>query len=296
MPDPHLVALSGFGSSPLSIYLHEDLFNDSNQVTIPPSKKLIALITAKEVLALTSSGGSNMDFCNLMPTPPPLLALTIISSMLMTSEDLFIECLTAIKAFDSTHEDNPTFHKAPLSRKRVIQFLWVAANSSISLVVLIPHDSGHTKKFKDDIQENFIISSSLLSPNPTTVSGPSDSTLSSLLGSIKNLTNHLELDYESRKSDKTNKKNTFSKLPESSQSTILLASSKYGTQERTTMNPELEKCLQQSSLSNARTHINQSLASFGYQLDVSSILVTATKAGNLIWTRSSQLPKKSLIF
>ena len=70
MQSPQIVALSGFGSSPTSIRLHDELFDDSDQVTVPSWKKLEALTSAKEVLSLRSIGGSQMDFRNLMATPP----------------------------------------------------------------------------------------------------------------------------------------------------------------------------------------------------------------------------------
>ena len=73
MPKPHIVALSGFGSSPISIRLHDELFDDSDQVIVPPWKKLEALTSAKEVLALKSTGGSSMDFRNILAVPPSWL-------------------------------------------------------------------------------------------------------------------------------------------------------------------------------------------------------------------------------
>jgi len=207
-----------------------------------------------------------------------------------------IDCLTAIKAFDTTYKDDADFSLASISCRRLVQFLWAAANNHLNIVVSIPHDTGYTKKFKDELQEKFILGSSLISPNPGSLAAQSDATLSGLSGSIRTLTDHLELDCESRKTDKADEKIKFSKLPESLQSIILKASSKSSFNERIVVSPELEKCLQQSSLSRARTHINQSLASFGCQLDASSMLVAAIMAEDLIWTRSSKLPKKIIIF
>ena len=165
MPKPHIVALSGFGSSPISIRLHDELFDDSDQVIVPPWKKLEALTSAKEVLALKSTGGSSMDFRNILAVPP-LLAHSITSSISLAPEDLLIDCLSAINAFDTTHKDDSDFPLASTSCRRAIQFLWAAANNHLNIVVSIPHDAGHTKKFKDDLQDKFILASSFISPNP----------------------------------------------------------------------------------------------------------------------------------
>ena len=61
-------------------------------------------------------------------------------------------------------------------------------------------------------------------------------------------------------------------------------------------NPHLETFLQQTTISRARTHLNQTLASYSCHIDASSVLVASIMAGDLIWTQSSHLPEKLTVF
>ena len=227
---------------------------------------------------------------------PPLLTLPIISVTSMRPCDLCVDCITAIIAFDTLHKDDSSFPDAASSCRKIIQFLWAAAHDLISITVSITQNSGLVKNFKDKLQDKFILSKSISPPDSSKVSGPSDATLSTLSGSIQHLTSHLEKDSDDKKANKESKKNKFAKLPESSQRLILFASSKSETQERPTVNPEFEKFLEQTSLSRARTHLNQVLSSFGCHIDANPILVASIMAGDLIWTKTSHTPEKFTIF
>ena len=112
---------------------------------------------------------------------------------------------------------------------------------------------------------------------------------------ISKLTDRLEKDSSEKSQDKAEKKEKFTKLPTSSQSTILLASSSSTTVARTVANPELDLLLQQSSLSRARTYLNQTLTSFNCRIDASSLLTATVMAGDLVWSRCSHTPEKFII-
>ena len=58
----------------------------------------------------------------------------------------------------------------------------------------------------------------------------------------------------------------------------------------------IEKFLQQSTISRARTHLNQTLSSYGCHINASSVFAASITAGDLIWTQSSHLPEKLTIF
>lgn len=116
-------------------------------------------------------------------------------------------------------------------------------------------------------------------------------------GSILHSMSHLEKDSTSRLSNKDAKKSKVSKLPQSSQLTILYASYIKQSIKHTIVNPEFTKILEQTSISRTRKlHINQVMASFRYSIDVCSIIVASITTGNLIWTRSSQTPEEFTIF
>ena len=106
----------------------------------------------------------------------------------------------------------------------------------------------------------------------------------------------METDSETKKADKEDKKDKFKKLPFSSQQTILFASSTSATMERSDPNPSFESFLLQSTLSRARTHLNQVLSSYGCQFEATSILVASIMAGDLIWTKTSHTSEKFTIF
>jgi hypothetical protein len=209
---------------------------------------------------------------------------------------MIVDFITACKAYDTVHAADATFPESLTACKRILYFLWGAANKKLPVTVFIPQSDGIVKQYLNDLEGKHILSSTLAAPAPAAVTGPSDSTLSALAGNIKNLTSRMETDSDSKKSEKEEKKDKFKKLPASSQQTILFASSPTPHNERTEPHPTFEAFLQQSTLSRARTHLNQVLASFGCQIDVSSILVATIMAGDLIWTKTSHTPEKFTVF
>ena len=296
VPKKMIVGLAGFGASARSVRFDNDVFDDYEKVNIPTITNILKCTTSQSVRDLQSPKNQNIAYLRSIIAIPPFLSLAAITSTSLKPEDLSVEFITAIKAYDTLHKDDKKFPKASLNCKRILQFLWAATHNLLELTITITQESGQIRKFKEDLHEKYILPNSLQGPNPSSVIGPSDATLSSLSGSIVHLTSHLEKDSTSRQSDKDAKKNKFSKLPESSQSTILYASSINASTERSIVNPEFTKLLEQTSISRARTHINQVMASYGCQIDVCSILVASITAGDLIWTRSSQTPEKFTIF
>ena len=295
-PKTMMVGLVGFGSSARPVRFDNNIFDEHVNINSPTINNMLKCATPKCIMDLGSPSTQNTTSFRSLIAIPPLLSLAVMSSPSYLPEELMVDCIVAIKAFDVLHKDDKEFPKASTACKRILQFLWAASHNLLELTISITQDSAHITKFNEDLHEKHILTGTLQNPNPSSVIGPSDATLSSLSGSIVHLTSHLEKDSSSRQSDKEANKNKFSKLPESSQSTILYASSINGSAERTIVNPEFAKLLEQTSISRARTHLNQVMASYGCQIDVCSILVASITAGDLIWTRSSLTPEKFTIF
>ena len=90
MPTKMLVALSRFDSSPLSIYLDNNLFDKIYDVAVPPWENLYKIQTPDQVTYLFPTKGPTITFRNLIPIPP-LLNLTIISDTSRKPDDLCIK-------------------------------------------------------------------------------------------------------------------------------------------------------------------------------------------------------------
>ena len=157
---------------------------------------------------------------------------------------------------------------------------------------MVPQSDGIAKQVLDDMTEKHILSNNIAPPNPNNVAGPSDATFNSLAGNIHILTNRLKTETKEKKAEKDNKKDKFKKLPSSYQQIFLFASAFSANSERVFPYSDLEAFLPETTLSRARTHLNQVLSSFGCQIDAISILVAAIMAGDIIWIKTSYLPEK----
>ena len=296
MPDSVVVALKGFSSLPVILRLDDDFLTDTDSTRVPSWSAIEALTTPDQVSSTVPDARNTMTTFRNIIAIPPFLAKTITSSTSMDPADILIDCLTSMKAFDTAHAADADFPASMTTCRRIIYFLYAVAHSIITPVVTIIPSNGPASQFLTDIQDRNILTSTAPTPSAGAVSGPSDKTLSNLAGNIQNLTSRLETDSKTKQSDKDDKKDKFNKLPSSSQRTILYASMKADGVECTKVNPELESFLQQTSLSRARTHLNQVLASFGCQIDASSILVASIMAGDFLWSRTSHVPEKFTIF
>ena len=293
-PQKKLVALTGFDSEARAVMLDPKLFEFANNVEIPTWTNLSKAKDKKELLGCILSR-STLKFRSIINIPP-LLAKCFINKSSGAPEDLFFDCVAAIKAFDSTHKESTEFPSADKHCRRILFFIWAAAVKKIKETIVVSSDNCHLKKFQNDLHHHSILSKSVLNPDSSSAITPSDSTLNSLAGSISSLTNHLESAKDEKNLSNDSKLNKFDKLPEFSKKTILHASARSKESERMTVNDDFNKLLQQNSLSRARTHLNQTLASYKCNIDACAILVATIMAGDLIWTRSSHTPEKFTIF
>ena len=296
VPNTMMVAIMGFASDSPAIHVEDGIFSHEDDVKLPDWGTFKALSTAKEVRDIRPPQNGTTEKFRCASPIPPLLIPSFSSPFSTDPTDLFVDYMVAIKAFDTTHKDDASFPSALEACKHVLYFLWAASQTQITECNYVSQNSGAPKQLHDDLASMHLLPSMATAPKPGTLLGPSNATLVNLSGSISKLTDRLEKDSTNKVKDKAEKKDKFGKLPELSQSTILLASSKSPSVARTISNPELESLLQQSSSSRARTFLNQTIASFNCRIGVISILTALILAGDLVWTHSSHTPEKFTIF
>ena len=296
MPNAIIVAISGLGSNAFPVRLDSNLFASTDDFRVPPWVNMESITTATGVATTTATNrNTEMKFRPVIAIPP-FLVKTILNAASNDPAQLIVDCYAAITAFNTLHSTDTSYPDATDGCKRIIYFLWGAAHKQISVTVSIPQHDGVVKQYVKDLSDRHLLDAAPITPAASSVVGPSDATLGTLAGNIQNLTSRMETESNDKKLAKDEKKEKFKKLPASSQQIFLYASSRSATEERTSPNPHLEIFLQQSTISRARTHLNQTLASYGCNIDASSVLVASITAGDLIWTQSSHLPEKLTIF
>ena len=186
--------------------------------------------------------------------------------------------------------------KADDSCRKIILFLWASSMKKVNPSITILPSSCLTKNFEREIHEKFILPNEIQLTSNQPPSDPSMSNLSTLAGSITNLTRHLEKESDDGKIAKEDKSNKFDKLPESSKQIFLFAAASSNSSPPSEPNKELKNLLGLSTLSRARTHFNQVMTTYKCNFDVPTILVSSILAGDLIWIDSSQIPAKFSIF
>ena len=258
-PDNTIVAFSGLTSSPLSVRLDPDIFVPTEEFRVPSWESMSAITDLASVAATTATNRNVVMKFRSIIAIPPLLTKTVIASTSKNPSQLMVEFITAFKAFDTVHAADADFPESLDACKRILYFLWDAVHNTIPSTISIPQSVGLVQQYRLDLEGKHILSATPAQPAASAVTGPSDTTLSALAGNIQNLTSRMETDSETKKADKEDKKDKFKKLPFSSQQTILFASSTSATMERSDPNPSFESFLLQSTLSRARTHLNQVL-------------------------------------
>ena len=101
----------------------------------------------------------------------------------MKAEDIFVNCNIAIKAFDSSLEDNSTTPKASVSCQRLMFFLWGAANDLLEPQNCVIATNNHIKQAHKELHEKHILPLSASVPIPSLTQPPSGC-LSELLDGI----------------------------------------------------------------------------------------------------------------
>ena len=239
-PDNVLVALSGLGTNPLAVRLDPDLFVATEEFRVPSWADITAITDLASVSTTTANARNALLKLRSIIAIPPLLTKTAITSASKKPAQLIVDFITACKAFDTVHATDADFPESLVACKRILYFLWGAANSLLPATISIPQTDGVVHQFHTDLKDRHILSSTPLAPAPAAVTGPSDTTLSALAGNIHKLTSRMETDSESKKAEKEEKKYKFKKLPTSSRKTILFASSPSFSTEGTDPNKELE--------------------------------------------------------
>ena len=296
-PTTAIVAIRGEASNSQAVQFENNIFDWTKSVKLPSWSNISKVSTSSEVMSLNApSRASSIDFRKVLLVPP-LLNRIFLERQSSSPADLLIECLSAIKAFDSSIEAGATTPKADTSCRKLIFFLWASAQSKIDPTITTIPSSCLVKQFEKEVHEKFILPTTVPTTSTTSVTGaPSSATLSTLAGSITHLTSHLEKESDDRKIAKEDKRNKFDKLPESSKQIFLFAAAISDSPPSTEPNEELKNLLSLSTLSRARTHFNQVMKTYKCNFDVPTILVSSILAGDLIWIDSSQIPAKFSIF
>ena len=213
-------------------------------------------------VATTTTNARNikLKFCPVIALPP-FLAKTVIASILKTPAELIVKFIATIKAFDIKHSFDASFPSAIDACRRILYFLWAASHDKIPVIVSVPQSDSITNLFLNNLTEKHIRSKIVTLPNPNNIAGPSDATLNSLAGNIHILTNSLETDTKEKKAAKDDKRDKFKNLPSSSQQTFLFASDFSANSKRVVPKSDLKAFFQKTTLSQARTHLNQVLSS-----------------------------------
>ena len=296
MPETALVAISGFFSSPLAVCLNPKIFNVTKEFEVPSWANITGLVNSANVATTTTNTRNiKMESC-CMITLLPFLAKQLSLPSRWLPPSWLSSSSPLSKYLTQNMQLTLHFHHPSIACRRILYFLWAAYHDKIPVIFSVPQSNGIAKKFLNDLTEKHILSNNIAPPNSNNVAISSDATLNSLSGNIHILTNRLETDSMEKKADKDDKKDKFKKLLSSSQQTFIFAFAFSANSEILVLNFDLEAFLQQTTLYQSKTHLNQVLSSLVFQIDARSILVAAIMAGDLIWIKTCHLPKNFTIF
>ena len=198
-PDNVIAAFSGLNSNPLVVRLDPDIFVPKADFKVPAWTSIAAITDLTSVAAATANARNVMMYFRNIIAIPPLLTKTAITSTSKNPSQLIVEFITACKAFDTVHAADADFPDSLTACKRILYFLWGAANNKIPPTISIPQNDGIVQQYRLDLEEKHILSAAPIAPAAAGVTGPSDKTLGSLASNIQNLTTRLETDSQNKK-------------------------------------------------------------------------------------------------
>ena len=126
-----IVGLACFGVSARPVRFDNDIFDEAVKINIPAITNILKCTTPKSIMELRSPSKQNPIQLRSLIAIPPLLSLALMSSPSFVHEDVLIDCIVAIKAFDTLHKEDKEFPKASVTCKRILQFLWAASHSRL---------------------------------------------------------------------------------------------------------------------------------------------------------------------
>ena len=136
-PKTMIVGLVGFGASARPVRFDNDIFDEDVKINTPTITNILKCTTPKCIMELGSPSIQNAIWLRSLIAIPPLLSLAVMSSPSFVPEELMMDCIVAIKAFDTLHKEDKEFPKASVTCKRIIQFLWAASHSLLELTISI---------------------------------------------------------------------------------------------------------------------------------------------------------------
>ena len=108
-PTTMMVAIMGFNGDAPVIRVEDEVFVHQDEVKLPAWTvfKTITTATAVKDLREPPNAGA-VRFRTVLPIPP-LLIPTFLSPASSEPADLFVDCIAAIKAYDTTHQGDTDF-------------------------------------------------------------------------------------------------------------------------------------------------------------------------------------------
>ena len=191
-PTESLVALKGFSSSATPVQFDFELFSTSATIKCPSWDSIKAVKDTAEIAALVISAEPLEKKIRKVMLLPPLFSRTFIEPASFKAANLLVECISTINAFDSSLEDSSDVPKASESCQDVIFFLWAASKKLIDPTISVKPEDCHINSFCEELHDRHILTFTLAAPNSEDVVPPSNTTFSSLAGSIAGLMTHLE--------------------------------------------------------------------------------------------------------
>ena len=102
MPETVLVAISGFGASPLAVRIDTKIFDGTEEFRVTSCTNITGLVNSANVATTTTNDRNvKLKFRHII-TLPPFLAKTVIASISKTPAKLIVEFIAIIRAFDTT--------------------------------------------------------------------------------------------------------------------------------------------------------------------------------------------------
>jgi hypothetical protein len=270
----------------------DTLFNVAGEaVPMPTPTQLLSVSTVEEINALTNSATVTYKPRNLIPIPPFLIETfqKSISNSNGNSKTLLIDCVKAIKEFDTTHTNDEDYvDKARSKCKDIMLWLYLVAIDSpaIEAVQTIICQNEKVAETLAAVTTSCLANTQAISSSisdqvekslkrPFEVLATSASSTSDFMEKLTNL--------QSQSSEKSAK--SFKKIPAKYQNMILIASS---ISEVTVVDydadaSEFFKC---STNLNAQVMINSMFEAEGVECSISAAVTTTLLYGSFLWKNS----------
>ena len=270
----------------------DTLFATSEEaaLAVPSVTQILAVTSIENVDGLTDSATVTYKPRNLIPIPPFLLETiqTSISKSNGNSKPILVECVKAIKDFDTKHANDTTYEDKARAKCKDILFWLYLVSSGNAAIDAVPVTGCNNEKVAEELKN---VSSKALKPKTT--SDPSTSISAQverllkcpfevLATSASSTSDFMEklTQLQNQSSEKSSK--SFKKIPTKYQNMILVAAS---VGEITVLDYDADaveffKC---SNNLNAQVMLNSLLETEGIDCSISSAVTASLLYGSFLW-------------